>query len=138
MMKGAGMGQKYLIAAVSALLLASGPALAGSYRMMFDIFSPGGIECTASPPPGGAVRLSRGIAGNPVVSVYGSELRQAEITCTMPDGSRWQATGHRILRPGTMRAEGKVLIRAGAPAGVTLLEVDGRDEAVMRSFVPLR
>ncbi len=132
------MGQKYLIAAVSALVLAAGPALAGSYRMMFDIFSPGGIECTASPPPGGAVKLSRGIAGNPVVSVFGGELRRAEITCTLPDGSRWQATGHRMLRPGTMRAEGMVLVRPGAPSGVTLMQVDGQDEAVMGSFVPLR
>ncbi len=131
------MGRTFLIAAAAALL-AAGPAMAGSYRMMFDIFSPGGIDCAASPPPGGAVRLSRGIAGNPVVSVYGGELRKAEITCTLPDGSRWRATGHHILRRTTMKAEGMVLIRPGAPHGTTLMNMDGREEAVMRSFVSLR
>lgn len=132
------MGRKYLIAAVSALVLAAGPTLAGSYRMMFDIFSPGGIACTATPPPGGAVKLSRGIAGNPVVSVFGGELRKARITCTLPDGSHWQATGQQMLRPGTMRAEGLVLARPGAASGVTLMQVDGQHEAVPDSFVPLR
>lgn len=132
------MGHKGLIAAASVLMLAASPALAGSYRMMFDIFSPRGIECTATPPPGGAVRLSRGIGGNPVISVYGGELRKTAITCTMPDGSRWQATAHHILRPGTMRAEGRVLARDGGASGVTIMEIDRREETVMHSFVPLR
>lgn len=129
------MGRRYLIAALVALT--ASPAMAGSYRLMFDIFSPGGIDCAAVPPPGGAVRLSRGIAGNPVVSVFGGELRKAEITCTLPDGSRWQAIAHQTLRPGTMRADGLVAIRPGARAGVTVMSIDGRDDVAMRSFLPL-
>lgn len=130
------MGRRYLIAALVALT--ASPAMAGSYRLMFDIFSPGGIDCAAVPPPGGAVRLSRGIAGNPVVSVFGGELRKAEITCTLPDGSRWQATAHKTLPRTTMRAEGMVAIRPGASHGITMMQVDGRDDVAMRSFVPIR
>lgn len=125
-----------LIAAT--LAVAAGPAWAGSYRMMFDIFSPGGITCEATPPPGGAVRLSRGITGNPVVAIDGSPLREAVITCTLPDGSRWAATAQQTLRAGTMRADARVAYRAGADRGVTIMEVDGRDSVVPRSFLPLR
>ena len=125
-----------LFAAVA--LLAAGPAMAGSYRMMFDIFSPAGITCQATPPPGGAVRITRGIfTGNPVVAIDGAPLRAADITCTLPDGSRWQATAQRTLRPGTMVADGLVAIRPGARAGATIMTVDGRDDVAMRSFLPL-
>lgn len=125
-----------LFAAVA--LMAASPVMAGSYRMMFDIFSPAGITCEATPPPGGAARLSRGIfTGNPVVAITGAPLREARITCTLPDGSRWQATAQQDLRPGTMRAEGVVAIRPGAPAGITVMDVDGREDVAMRSFLPL-
>lgn len=125
-----------LFAAVA--LMAAAPAMAGSYRMMFDIFSPAGITCEASPPPGGAVRITRGLfTGNPVVAIDGAPLREAEITCTLPDGSRWQAIAHQTLRPGTMRADGLVAIRPGARAGVTVMSIDGRDDVAMRSFLPL-
>ena len=118
--------------------LAAAPAMAGSYRLMFDMFSPGGIHCQAVPPPGGAVRISRGLLGNPVVVVIGAPLREAEITCTLADGSRWQATAHQRLRPGTMRAEGMVTLRPGASSATTLLLIDGRDDVAMHSFRPLR
>lgn len=130
------MGGRVLIAALVAL--AASPATAGSYQLMFDIFSPGGIECAATPPPGGAVKLSRGIAGNPVVSVFGGELRRAEITCTLPDGSRWQAVAHHALKRTVMHAEGMVAIRSGAPHGITMMRVDGREDVATRSFLPLR
>ncbi len=119
-------------------LMAASPAMAGSYRMMFDIFSPAGITCEATPPPGGAVRLSRGLfTGNPVVAIDGSPLREALIHCTLPDGSRWQATAQQTLRPGTMRADGLVAIRPGGRTGITVMTVDGRDDVAMRSFLPL-
>ena len=126
-----------VLAVVAAAALLAAPAGAASYRMMFDILSPPGIDCAATPPPGGAVRLSRGIAGNPVVFISGGNLREAQITCTLPDGSRWQATAHQLLRARTAHAEGMVLIRNGAPHGTTLLTLDGRDEVVMRSFTRL-
>lgn len=120
-----------------AALVVGTPAMAGTYQMMFDVFSPAGITCEATPPPGGAVRLSRGLSGNPVVTVVGSPLREAKIQCRLADGSRWQATAQETVPPGTMHANAHVMIRPGAASGATLMDVDGRDDVVMRSFLPL-
>lgn len=113
------------------------PAQAGTYRLMFDMFSPGGITCEAVPAPGGAARISRSPLGKPVIWLSG-DVRAAQITCTTEDGARWQATAQRAIPPGTFHTEGTVALRAGAAAVMTVLEFDARDVIVAhRSFARL-
>lgn len=112
------------------------PLQAASYRMMFDAFSPAGIECTAEAAPDGGARVTRSVFGNPVVLLTG-DVRQARILCRTADGMQWEALAHRDLPKGTMRGEATVSLRAGARAGQTVIDADHRDIVLPRSFVPL-
>ena len=116
-------------------MLAASPVLAGSYRLMFDIFSPRGITCEAQVPEGGSVQQSRSFNGNPVIRLTG-DVRHATILCTLPDGSRWQATAQQSLSPGTWATDALVSARAGAEATMTILSQGprSRSEVVPRSF----
>lgn len=124
-----------LISATAAAMLVGSPVLAGSYRLMFDMFSPRGISCEAQLPEGGSVHQSRGITGNPVIRLTG-DIRHATILCTLPDGSRWQATAQHGLSPGAWATDAVVAAREGAEATMTIHSQGQRprSEVVPRSF----
>ena len=128
-------GLRILIPVAVAALLGGSPVLAGSYRLMFDMFSPRGITCNAQLPEGGSVHQSRGITGNPVIRLTG-DIRHATIRCTLPDGSRWEAVAQQALSPGAWATDAVVAAREGAEATMTILSRGQRprSEVVPRSF----
>lgn len=111
------------------------PASAASYRMMFDVLSPTGIECHAEAAPGGGAKVSRSPLGKPVIRLSG-DVRQARIFCDLADGSQWEATAHKELPVGTMQSEGTVALRQDAASAFTVVDADSRTSIVARSFVP--
>lgn len=119
-------------------LVAAETAAAGSYRMMFDVLSPRGITCEVADNPNINVRMSRGVTGNPVILLSG-RIREAEIICQLPDGSRWQATAQQQIPAGSWKTDGTVAVRAGANSGITIVERGRfRSDVIHRSFMPLR
>lgn len=125
---------KFAVLLVTGFAMAA-PASAASYRMMFDVFSPAGIECRAEAAPGGGARVSQSLMGKPVVWLSG-DVRQARIFCNLADGSSWEATAHKQLPKGSMQSEGTIALRQGAASALTVLDVDNRTSIVARSFVP--
>lgn len=99
-------------------VLAALPAMAGAgpvanWTLRFDWLTPRGTTCVADA-PGGTVRASRGLLGNPIVTVHG-DLEAASITCVTPDGAHWRTALPRDPRaPFSLNIEALSAWRPGA------------------------
>lgn len=125
-----------LIALVGGVLMAmfsANATLAGTYRLMFDLLSPAGITCEARMPEGGNVHQSHNLMGNPVIRLIG-DVRNAEILCTLPDGSRWQALAQRRVSPASWPVDAVVAARIGAKSTVTIHSIGRHSTVIHNSF----
>ena len=63
------------------------------FYLNFDMLAPADLSCDATG-PGVRVKQSRDLAGKPVLRVTGN-ARDAQITCSRPDGSRYRTDANR-------------------------------------------
>ncbi len=130
-----------LLAPVTGAVLA-GAALAGPFTptaekfiLNFDMFAPADLSCAAS---GEGVRskATRDLAGKPVLRVTG-KASSADITCALPDGTRYLVTSNRTARfTPSAATEATVTFQRGQPAMTTVLRVQGRRDVYdFKSFV---
>jgi hypothetical protein len=92
------------LAAVAAGTMIAGAGFAGDpsrpfaptsekFYLNFDMFAPADLSCDATG-PGVRVKQTRDLAGKPVLRVTGN-ARDAQITCSRPDGSRYVTDANR-------------------------------------------
>ncbi len=133
------------LAAAAALVLAplgAAPVLAGPFTptaekfvLNFDMFAPADLSCAAT---GEGVRskATRDLAGKPVLRVTGN-ASGADITCALPDGTRYRVTSNRgaSFTPSAA-TEATVTFQRGQPAMTTVLRIQGRQDVYdFKSFV---
>ncbi|WP_167626664.1 hypothetical protein [Paracoccus luteus] len=126
-------------AAAAATMLLADLALAAPpvevYVMRFDLLSPGGLSCTVDAPAGSRVTTSRDLTGKPYIRIWG-EPRAAAITCTDPQGVRWQATAQRTARFADFGPTyGIVLYRPGRDAMTTIVQRGDQQDTYFKTFV---
>lgn len=128
-----------IIAGIGATWLLGSAALAGTgardaFILRFDLLSPPTLNCNADAPEA-EVRSSRDLFGKPMLRVFGN-ARNAIITCTDRDGSRWQTTASRRARYSPAAPTyGTVLYRPGQRATAILVETGEHAVIQLKSFV---
>lgn len=101
----------------------AGQAPQTSFTFRFDLLSPRQVACTADA-PGAQVRDGRDLVGRPLLTLTG-DLTGASVTCTGPDGARWQTALPRDSRaPLAAAVEGMVVWRNGATRLPLLVRAD--------------
>lgn len=130
------------LAATAAALVSGAAVFAGPFTptaekfvLNFDMFAPADLSCAAS---GEGVRskATRDLAGKPVLRVTG-KASQADITCALPDGTRYRLTSNRTARfTPSAPTEATVTFQRGQPAMTTVLRIQGRRDVYdFKSFV---
>lgn len=98
------MSGRVTIIGLAAGMMLAGAAFAGDpsrpfaptaqkFYLEFDMLAPADLSCDAEG-PGVRVKQMRDIVGKPVLRVTGN-ARDAQITCTRPDGSRYVTDANR-------------------------------------------
>lgn len=105
------------------VLAAPGRAAVSSFTLRFDLFSPDDVSCAADAPRAD-VRASRSVFGSPYIRLTG-DLNGATVTCTGPDGARFQTALPRDSRdPLAVDVEGVIVWRNGASRVPLLVRAD--------------
>lgn len=127
---------------LAAFAMIAGDLMAGErlpahqrFILNFDMFAPADMSCAASG-PGVASRLSRDLAGKPVLRVTGN-AQGADIRCSRPGGDSWRVTANRRAEyTASAPTWATVTFQRDMPAMTTVLRIDGKRDAYdFKSFV---
>jgi len=105
------------------------------FYLEFTIFTPTGMQCKAEG-PGVRTKLSRNIAGQPVLRVTGN-AKGADISCWLPDGTRYTTDVNRQVKYNTAGAVyATVLFDRGRDDMSIELRRDNQDDRIISPVIP--